>query len=248
MRPVLGFLACMASGACGYPPLPGLRPDSPIQPVLASCREIVAANKAEGDGAYEIDFDGDGPNAPQTVWCDMTIDGGGWMALINPDVMPTTMAVGAGFAGAAVGGTVNSCNNPPFEIIQHGWRGLQYAICGDRFAQLTVTWPNPVAATDVMFIATTEGQTQTLLINGNEIPASGSTADAAGGRCGFWNGSGMTATPATNACKDTFLDAAPFRKPGAISGALKLEITAGPACAPNCNYSAGMNLQKLFVR
>jgi len=230
---------------------PAIYPSRPICPIktgLASCREIVAANKAEGDGAYEVDFDGSGPGAPQTVWCDMTTDGGGWMALINPDVMPATMGAGATFAGATVGGTQTSCTPSPSEIIAHGWRGLEFYRCGDVSARLTVTWPNPVGATEVMFIATAEGQNQSLLINSTAISASGSTTDTAGARCGFWNGSGATATPTTNLCYHTYLDAPALLKPGTISGALTFEITAGPACSPTCSYGAGMNLQKLLVR
>jgi hypothetical protein len=223
------------------------RPACPIRTGLASCREILAAHKAEGDGAYEVDLDGAGPGAPQTVWCDMTTDGGGWMALINPAVMPATMGAGATFAGATVSGT-SSCEGPPVELVQNGWRGLALYRCGDGSPRLTVTWPNPVGATDVMFIATTQGQSQVLRVNGTQISASGSTTDGVGALCGFWNGDGATVHPGTNACASTYLDAPALRRPGAISGAFTLDITSGPSCAPNCNYGAGMNLQKLFVR
>ena len=224
------------------------RPSCPIRTTFASCREIVAANKAEGDGAYEVDFDGAGTNAPQTVWCDMTTDGGGWMALINPDVMPATMGAGATFAGATIGGTQNTCTSPPSEVIANGWRGLALHRCGDTSARLTVTWANPVGATDVMFIAATQGQNQALLVDGTTISASGSTTDAADAHCGFWNGSDATATVAADQCWNTYLNAPPLLTHSTISGALMLEITAGPACLPTCSYGAGMNIQKLFVR
>lgn len=36
---------------------------------------------ATGDGIYRIDPDGSGTIAPFDVYCDMTTDGGGWMAV-----------------------------------------------------------------------------------------------------------------------------------------------------------------------
>jgi hypothetical protein len=244
----VGFVASNTDCDDGDPTVYPLRPSCPVRTALASCREIVAASKSQGDGAYEVDLDGAGPGAPETVWCDMTTDGGGWMALINPDTMPTTMGAGATFAGATVGGTTNSCTAPPGEIIQHGWRGLNLFRCGDTSAQLAVNWPNPVGATDVMFIATAQGQNLTLTIDDTTITASGSTTDAAGARCGFWNGSGATAATTANGCWVTYLNAPPLLAQGTISSALTFEITAGPACAPTCVYGVGMNLQKLLVR
>jgi hypothetical protein len=226
------------------------RPGCPIVTGLSSCRAIVETGKAEGDGAYDVDLDGAGPGPVQTVWCDMTTDGGGWMALLNPDIMPMTMGAGATYSGMAVGGTTNSCTSPPSEIVQHGWRGLAFYSCGDTSARLSIAWPNPVGATDAMFIATAEGQTATFVVGSTTIAATGSTTDGAGATCRFWNGSAATATPGTNQCFTTYLDAAPAVQVGTVGGPFPftLEITAGPACAPTCSYGAGMNVQKLFVR
>ena len=44
----------------------------------ADCKAYLDANPGVPDGYYTIDVDGDGPIGPFEVWCDMTIDGGGW--------------------------------------------------------------------------------------------------------------------------------------------------------------------------
>jgi hypothetical protein len=245
-----GFVAsntdCDDTDATVYPS----RPRCPIQTEFASCLEIVNAGAARGDGAYEVRIGG----VPQTVWCDMTTDGGGWMALINPEVMPATMGAGAVFAGSTQGGTTNSCTSPPSEFVHGAWRGLVYLVCGDVDGALQITWPElasatPVSFTDVMFAAVVQGQTQQVTVNGIAVPPSGSTVDEAGAICGFWNASQATAMPAADACATTFLDAAPLILTGtAPSHALMVSLTTGPACAPTCDYGVGMNIQQLLVR
>jgi hypothetical protein len=39
---------------------------------------LLAANPSAGDGVYWIDPDGAGGGKPFSVWCDMTLSGGGW--------------------------------------------------------------------------------------------------------------------------------------------------------------------------
>ena len=48
--------------------------------MTASCKEllIAAPSTAGHNGLYEIDPDGTGPNAPVTVFCEMSLDQGGW--------------------------------------------------------------------------------------------------------------------------------------------------------------------------
>lgn len=99
VRAGLAVLAALV-GACGLSvvggePTPGTRDAGatpapaptpvptavgPDASVLAprSCKEIHVADPALPDGIQRIDADGDGPNPPFDVWCDMTTDGGGW--------------------------------------------------------------------------------------------------------------------------------------------------------------------------
>ena len=42
------------------------------------CASILAADSTSTDGVYEIDIDGAGSTASFDVYCDMTVDGGGW--------------------------------------------------------------------------------------------------------------------------------------------------------------------------
>ncbi|MFN3198301.1 MAG: fibrinogen-like YCDxxxxGGGW domain-containing protein [Bradymonadia bacterium] len=50
-----------------------------------SCASILNNGLSNGDGVYTIDPDGNGANAPFSVWCDMTTDGGGWTVIANND-------------------------------------------------------------------------------------------------------------------------------------------------------------------
>eukprot|EP01116_Phalansterium_solitarium_P019890 TRINITY_DN5717_c0_g1_i1.p1 TRINITY_DN5717_c0_g1~~TRINITY_DN5717_c0_g1_i1.p1 ORF type:complete len:778 (+),score=185.11 TRINITY_DN5717_c0_g1_i1:253-2586(+) len=45
-----------------------------------SCKDVLARNASAISGVYTIDLDGQGPNAPVDVYCDMTLDGGGLTA------------------------------------------------------------------------------------------------------------------------------------------------------------------------
>ena len=47
-----------------------------------SCMDILENGSSVGDGIYEIDPDGDGPNKSYKVYCDMTHDGGGWTLVV----------------------------------------------------------------------------------------------------------------------------------------------------------------------
>lgn len=49
---------------------------TPVPP--SSCRDALARGLSHGDGVYSVDPDGAGGAAAFDVYCDMTIDGGGW--------------------------------------------------------------------------------------------------------------------------------------------------------------------------
>ncbi len=49
----------------------------------ASCKAALAEDSGASTGAYSIDPDGDGGEDPVTVWCEMSIDGGGYTAVMR---------------------------------------------------------------------------------------------------------------------------------------------------------------------
>jgi len=88
LAPLVMLAACSFAPGIAYPD--GASPDTAIdQPVdtplaPASCQEVLAKNPAAASGTYEIDPDGQGPDAPVSVVCDMTTQGGGWTIVFLP--------------------------------------------------------------------------------------------------------------------------------------------------------------------
>ncbi len=217
-----------------------------------SCKEVLASGKSKGDGAYLVDLDGPAGNAPVAVWCDMTTDGGGWTALLNPSdkAMPSPTLPGLTYSGAVLSGT-DTCPSSPAQVSLFGWYGVHWQRCGDMTIRTTLSWANTLGATDLMFTATLAGQnTSTITADGVEMKEDAVTFDAGNGRCAFYNGTDSSVVTPIATCHDVSaaIDAAPAVHSGAFVGDVNIEITTGAACQPTCQYSTGHTIQKLFAR
>ena len=75
--------------------------------VFRSCADAKQRGR-ETDGVYVVDADGAGPGEAQSVWCDQTIDGGGWTLV-----------------GSTSGGTLNDQRADWYAAV---WRDVRRAL------------------------------------------------------------------------------------------------------------------------
>jgi hypothetical protein len=216
--------------------------------VTDSCKMLLSLNTAASTGVYKIKPAG-GTQMVQ-VYCDMKTSGGGWTALLNPSTAGMTATTHPDLKASTkvLSGTQTcSAGTIPKEFSANGWNGYLSYACGNVTFSLILDWKNTLAAKDLMFIATLQGQaTRKLTIDGVNAPYTGFSN--AYMKCAFWNGPGKYTAPAQNMCWKTSLDVAPKVYLGKVGANLNITMTTGPACSPDCKHGAGMNIQKLFVR
>jgi hypothetical protein len=155
-----------------------LAPPCASQPPT-SCRAILDADGSAADGVHVIDPDGSGPLSARSVYCDMTLDGGGWTSVRPEDVVTSVEHhVSAAIATDERGGLdvlvtplIEGCGdgapNPQYQVLfdpGFAWSSVRarhvfagaincWSLFGDESAYTTELAPNLVpffADRDVM--------------------------------------------------------------------------------------------------
>lgn len=185
--------------------------------------EIIGASCADGlsrypslqdrDGLYMVDMTGGDDSDAEQVWCDMTTDGGGWTYLwAAPSTGLSDPSLGASISYAGTGSS--GCLST--RVISNTESDFQYFYaynCAAARAQLTFTWSNPIAATEVRFAAVAGGNNRLLRLNGADIQ------QVSSGKTYFYNANSYSCS--TNNCwRNTITSQEP--RSAAFSGPLTI--------------------------
>ncbi|MEZ4294892.1 MAG: fibrinogen-like YCDxxxxGGGW domain-containing protein [Polyangiaceae bacterium] len=111
-------------------------------PAGRSCAAILAANPGAPSGGYRVDLDGDGPRGAETVYCDMTTDGGGWTAMfvgVNGRVNAFDRFDSGAYAGTFADATGRYLRRKP---LFSDAAGTELAVeCGGAMVKFPMTQP-----------------------------------------------------------------------------------------------------------
>ncbi|MCT4637771.1 MAG: fibrinogen-like YCDxxxxGGGW domain-containing protein, partial [Bacteroidales bacterium] len=121
---------------------------------MRSCREHLTyfPDSHTKDGIYLLDIDGaDGDKQPFKAWCDMTTDGGGWTALLNP--VDNNLSAAHPDVQATQYASCSNCNSGAALKQDDGENIIQIYRCGDCSAWAKLSWTNTIDAKEVMFRA-----------------------------------------------------------------------------------------------
>ncbi len=212
-------------------------------PLPSSCLEILRDDPSSPSGVYEVQA----PDGPINVFCEMELSGGGWTALINPDLpglepkhrwlsVSADILSGEGEAG---------CGPTIIHDVAGSWNRYSTYACGTHTIRLNLAFESMPEIRDVMFTATAQGrETHHVEINGHIIETT-LTEDG----CYFWNCVNLVTHPAVNECWSTTIDVPPYLVLDAIrSPILDMGIVTGPSGSPSWSYGTGSNITRLFVR